>query len=195
MSATQAKARFMKPSRPLVITGTIALVAILVMVLVDLFRPVSPQDRLRALRDEMAALRAAADSCRLVLEAEEAAIRASDARLDSLRRRIDFFESLDPRGVPSDSYDVYIRAFNEYNSRIPARAAAGDTLGAHFDSCREITERHNLVADSALDLARQLGLVREPVNRTESNAASDSSASVAPPTEPPPSSDGSGRRR
>ncbi len=175
--------------------GTISLVAILVMVLVDLIRPVPPQDRLRALRDEMAALRTAADSCRLALEAEEAAIRASDARFDSLRGRIAFLESLDPRGVPADSYDVYIRAFKEYNRRIPARAAAGDTLGAHFDSCREITERHNLVADSALDLARELGLVREPAGRIPSNPAGDSVGGVVPPTEPPPSSDGSGRRQ
>ncbi len=185
----------MKPSRPLVITGTISLVAILVMVLVDLIRPVPPTDRLRSLRDTMAALRVAADSCRTALEEEEAALRMSDASLDSMRGRISFYESLDPRGVPADSYEAYIRTFNEYNARIPARAAAGDTLGAHFDSCREITERHNIVADSALNIARELGRVREPVRPSGANAARDSSAGPVSPTAPPGSTDGSGRRR
>ncbi len=184
----------MKPSRPLVITGTISLVAILVMVLVDLLRPVPPEDRLRALRDEMAVLRTAADSCRLALEAEEAALRASDARLDSLRSRIEFFESLDPRGVPADSYDLYIRAFNQYNAEIPGRAAAGETLGAHFDSCREITERHNFVADSALDLARELGLIRERREPSRPSPAGDSSGVSISPASPSRSTDGSGRQ-
>lgn len=184
----------MKPSRPLVITGTISLVAVLVMALVDLMRPVPPEDRLRALRDEMASLRTAADSCRLALETEEAALQASDARLDSIRGRIEFLESLDPRGVPADSYPVYIRAFNEYNAEIPARAAAGDTLGAHFDSCREITEQHNLVADSALDLARELGLVRERREPSRPNPAGDSSGVSVSPGDRARSADGSGRR-
>lgn len=184
----------MKPSRPLVITGTISLVAILVMVLIDLFRPVPPETRLRALRDEMTVLRSAADSCRLALEAEEAALRASDARLDSIRTRIEFFESLDPRGVPADSYAVYIRAFNEYNAEIPARAAAGDSLSAHFDSCRQVTERHNFVADSALDLARELGLVRERGDPTRPSPAGDSAGDSVSPADPSGSTDGSGRQ-
>ncbi len=162
--------------------GTISAVAILAMVVIDLVQPVPPEDRLRSLRDEMSSLRFAADSCRLALEAEESRLRASDARLDSLRGRIDFFESLDPRGVPADSYELYMRAFNAYNARIPGRAAAGDTLKAHFESCRAIIEQHNLIADSALDLARDLGLLRDSaVRRRSISTPEDTSADISPP--------------
>ncbi len=173
----------MKPSRPLVIMGTISAVAILAMVLVDLVQPVPPQDRLRSLRDEMSSLRFAADSCRLALDTEESRLRASDARLDSLRSRIDFFESLDPRGVPADSYQLYMRAFDAYNARIPGRAAAGDTLKAHLESCRAIIEQHNLIADSALDLARDLGLLRDSAVRSPSTSTPDSAPADASPPE------------
>ncbi len=151
----------------------ISAIALAVIVIADLLRPVPPEDRLRLLREELTGLRAAADSCRLALDDEEARLRASDARLDSLKRRIDFFENLDPRGVPADSYDIYIRAFNAYNSRIPRRTAAGDSLQAHWEACRNLIEQHNLIADSALALARELGLVRDSIPPGPSGSAAD----------------------
>jgi len=139
----------------------IAATALLVMAVIDYFRPIPPEVQLRALRTQLSEARSAADSCQAALADEEARLRASDARFDTLRSMIDYYEGLDPRGVPADSYDIYIAIFNDYNAAIPAREDAGDTLRAHEQACRAIIERHNLIADSALALARELGVLRD----------------------------------
>ncbi len=147
--------------------ATISVVVFAIIVVIDLVTPVPPAQRLRRLREELSGYRAAADSCLAALEQEEARLRASDARFDSLRGLIDYYEGLDPAGVPADSYDAYLQAFRAYNRGIPARAAAGDTLRSHWQACREIVALHNEIADSALGVARELGkvsdsLIREP---------------------------------
>ncbi len=149
----------LRPRRPLVVMAAISVVALAIIALVDLLTPVPPTEHLHRLRLELRALRTAADSCRAALAREQAELRASDARLDSLRRAIRFYESLDPRGVPADSYDIYMNAFEAYNAGVPGRAAAGDTLAAHWRACTEIVVRHNAIADSARAVARQLGLI------------------------------------
>jgi hypothetical protein len=139
----------------------IAVTALAIMAAIDYFRPIPPEVQLRALRSQLTAARSAADSCQAALDDEEARLRASDARFDSLKAMIDYYEGLDPRGVPADSYDIYIAIFNDYNAAIPAREAAGDTLRAHEQACRAIIESHNLIADSAMSLAQELGVLRD----------------------------------
>lgn len=140
---------------------TVSIVGAIAIVASDLLVPPSPEEQLRGLRPELAALRAAADSCTTALAREEARLRASDARLDSLKRRIDAFETLDSRGVPADSYDAYLETFNAYNAGVPDRTVAAETLQAHWRACRAIAERHNGIADSARAIAVELGLVRD----------------------------------
>ncbi len=136
-----------------------------VIVIVDLITPVPPRERLRAMRNELVELRASADSCRTALDREETLLQASDARFDSLRNLIARYEGIDPRGVPADSYDLYLEAFNSYNEGIPAREAAGETLQAHWANCTVIIEQHNLLADSARQLAEESGLVTDSTRR------------------------------
>ncbi len=150
--------------KPFLVMLTISVVAFVAIVVIDLLTPIPPSERLRALRQELTGLRMAADSCRQALTGEEARLRASDERLDSLKDLIDYYEGLDPRGVPADSYEVYIEIFNTYNERIPARAAAGDSLQAHWAVCRELIEQHNAIADSARDLAEELELIPRESN-------------------------------
>jgi hypothetical protein len=156
-------------SRPLKISFTIAGAMLALVVIVDLIRPVPPEQRLRIMRQELIERRAAADSCRAVLEREESLLQASDARFDSLRSLIDRYEGLDPRGVPADSYEVYLDAFNTYNEGIPSREAAGETLQAHWDACTVIVESHNGLADSARALAEEHDLTPDPVRRVPAN--------------------------
>ncbi len=146
--------------RPFLVMLAISVVAFVAIVVIDLLTPIPPNERLRVLRQEMADLRMAADSCRQALSGEEARLRASDERLDSLKSLIDYYEGLDPRGVPADSYEVYIDIFNTYNEDIPARAAGGDSLQVHWATCRDLTEQHNAIADSARALAEGLELIR-----------------------------------
>lgn len=165
----------------------VAVAAIVVMAIIDLLRPVPPQERMQALRQQLTELRAASDSCRGALAREEARLRYSDERFEYLRSRIEHYESLDPRGVPADSYDIYMRYFNDYNEGIPARELAGDTLRAHEEACRALIVEHNLIADSALALAEELGLIRDSLIRqpimADTAEAADSSA--APKSDAP----------
>lgn len=139
----------------------IAVTALAIMAVIDYFRPIPPEVQLRALRSQLGAVRAAADSCRTALDEEESRLRASDARFDTLKSMIDYYEGLDPRGVPADSYDIYMAVFNEFNEAIPDREAAGDTLRAHEQACHALIESHNVIADSAMALARELGVLRD----------------------------------
>jgi hypothetical protein len=152
-------------SRPLRVSFTIAGVMLAAIVLADLLMPVPPRERLRAMRQELVARRAAADSCLSAIELEERQLQASDARFDSLRTLIQRYEGLDPRGVPADSYEAYLEAFNTYNEGIPAREAAGETLQVNWDACTAIVEHHNQLADSARRFAEENGLIDDSVRR------------------------------
>ena len=133
------------------------------IIVIDILRPASPEDRLFALRVEMKEARVVADSCRLALEDEAADVLAGDARIDSLGRVIANYESLDPRGVPVDSYEAYIRTFEAYNDGNPGLGAAEDSLRTHRAACVIIIDHHNQLADSARALAAELGLLQEQV--------------------------------
>lgn len=131
------------------------------IIVIDLLVPPSPEDHLGALRSRLARLRLENDSCRAALEREEDELRRTDQRLDSLRGRIDSFEVLDSRGVPADSYDAYLRAFNSFNAGVPDRALAAETLQAHWRACARLAEVHNQTVDSARTIATELGLVSD----------------------------------
>ncbi|MGD2217083.1 MAG: hypothetical protein PVJ64_10010, partial [Gemmatimonadales bacterium] len=117
----------MRPTRGFLVILAVAVTALAIMAVIDYFRPIPPEVQLRALRTQLSAAHSAADSCRTALDEEAARLRASDARFDSLKSMIDYYEGLDPRGVPADSYEIYISIFNDYNAAIPEREAAGDT--------------------------------------------------------------------
>lgn len=114
-------------------------------------------DEIAPLRDELRVLRAAADSCQASMEGEQLSMEVFDARLDSLRSRVRELESRDPRGVPADSYQVYLSAFDRYNDSVATWTARTDTVRARWTRCRSITEAHNTLADSVRRLLiRQL---------------------------------------
>lgn len=146
-------------ARPFLVMFTISAVLFAVIVIIDLLTPIPPRERLRVLRQDVSVLRSAADSCRAALESEEAQLLAGNARLDSLKSVIDYYEALDPRGVPADSYEIYLETFNTYNSSVPGQTAAADSLQSHWKACRAITEEHNALADSARRLAEEHGLL------------------------------------
>ena len=161
----------------------ISVTVLAAIIVIDLLRPVPPEVRLDQLRQQLSALRAASDSCLATLQLEESRLLASDSRFDSLRNRIEYYENLDPRGVPADSYEAYLKTFNSYNDAIPARTAAGDSLQVHWDTCRSLVEDHNQIADSALGIARELGRLREAPGRRQPVPSREA---AAPDSDPAP---------
>lgn len=131
------------------------IVAAIVVISVLLFRGVRglmQSDPHAALRDSIGALRARADSCRWDVDGRAAQLRAYNRRLDSMRSRVREMEALDRRGVPVDSYRVYLEAFNTYNESVAAWPPLEDTVRALDGRCRELAEQHNVLADSLREL-------------------------------------------
>jgi hypothetical protein len=100
------------------------------------------------LRDSLQVLRVAADSCRAVLDDGQAGLREHNALLDSMRGRVRELEAHDPRGVPVDSYAVYMDVFEAYRDSAAGWGARIEVLQDAREHCRIVTERHNLLADS-----------------------------------------------
>jgi hypothetical protein len=100
------------------------------------------------LRDSLGVLRTAVDSCRDDLDAAQASLLDYNERLDSLRARVRGMESLPPRGVPADSYGIYMGLFEAYNDSVSAWDARVDGVQARREECLVLTEAHNAIADS-----------------------------------------------
>lgn len=115
-------------------------------------RPARRQDAITPLVDSLEVLRGLADSCRTELDQGTAGFDDYDRRLDSLRTRVRDLEALDPRGVPADSYEVYLQVFEEYNDSVPGWTHRADSLRARWTHCRDLAETHNELADSVHDL-------------------------------------------
>jgi hypothetical protein len=123
----------------------------------ELFGMRRPPDIVTPIREDLRVLRAAADSCKSALEADQLRFETFDDRLDSMRTRVRDLEAIDARGVPADSYSVYLGAFDRYNDSISGWTTRADTVRARWERCLAVTEEHNLLADSLRRiLVRQL---------------------------------------
>jgi hypothetical protein len=100
------------------------------------------------MRSIVAELRAAADSCTTALDISQSELLEYNERLDSLRLRVRGMETLPPRGVPADSYDIYLRLFGLYNDSAQAWEGRVESLQVERELCREVTDRHNAAVDS-----------------------------------------------
>jgi hypothetical protein len=100
------------------------------------------------MRAEVAGLRAEADSCRAALGVGQQELLSYNEQLDSLRARVREMEALHPRGVPADSYPVYMGVFEQYNDSVAGWDDRVDGLRSERERCIAITERHNVALDS-----------------------------------------------
>jgi len=138
------------------------LVAILVTVggvIAVATRPRSPRELFFAMRSDLLLARQAAESCSLSLENEQSAFDAYVVRVDGMRSRIRELEALDERGVPGARYPEYLAVVDSFNRVLPDWEQAADSLRAHRDICEQIVRNHNVMADSARDLAREADLL------------------------------------
>lgn len=126
----------------------ILVLAVMALGIAQVARFMRPHDRLAEARDSLLALRVIADSCGAAVEQGEAALRDYGANVDSMRARVRAYEALDSRGVPQDSFAIYMEAFTAYNDSAAAFQPRADSLEAELERCRELTRQHNLMADS-----------------------------------------------
>ena len=130
------------------------IIAGIVIMVVLAFRGVRAMrnNPLEALRDTLVTLRTHADACRFEVDQRAADLRAYDRRLDSMRARVRELEALDERGVPVDSFRLYMSVFNAYNDSVAAWPPLEDSVRALDARCRNVAEQHHVLADSLRDL-------------------------------------------
>jgi len=122
-------------------------------------RPPSPQERLRALRVELRALKDSAEACSAALALDQRKFTRYQAHVDSLRERIDALEDIVPEGVPGDSYPAYLETVDSFNAAVPDWQPTADSLAANRDACQARIQAHKTMADSVRAIAASLGLL------------------------------------
>lgn len=118
-------------------------------------------EAIEALRGEVFQARSAAESCTTDLAVAESDFRQRNAALDSLRLRVRGSEEPLPqggRGVPAEEYDAYLEAFDEYNASVAEWESGVEALREREGACRELVERHNLLADSLRRVLEENGI-------------------------------------
>jgi predicted nucleic acid-binding Zn-ribbon protein len=138
-------------------TGVTILIAVVAAAagVLTLGRSLRHPGALAEMRSTVAALRSAADSCRLSLDETHADLLQYNERLDSMRSRVRDLESLHPRGVPADSYSIYMGVFRRYNDSAGTWESRVQELQSELDACRGMAEAHNAAVDSLRRLLQQ----------------------------------------
>lgn len=113
------------------------------------------------LRDEVRAARSELHNCLDDRDRLEAEFRRQEARTLELRARIDSLESLDPRGVPGDRYEDYLRLLDVYHESLPRWEGLARELEDLSAVCTTLARDHNAKVDSLQRFLVEEGLWEE----------------------------------
>jgi len=144
---------------------------------------VEPRRRARQVQEALQAERRNAEACRMGLVTAEATFRDYDERIDSLRSRVGELEALHPDGVPADSFEVYLEAFDDYNRAVEEWDGRVEDLQEERSACVEIVERHNTLSDSLRGILEELGEIDRSTEPAEAEVI-DSAPVETSPAEP-----------
>ena len=99
-------------------------------------------------RTELRSIRSQVNACLATQDRIELRFQSLTRQTRGLRDELDYLESLDPRGVPSDRYDRYLDLVEAFNASIPEWERQAVDLRLHEARCRTQIELHNVHADS-----------------------------------------------
>jgi len=105
-------------------------------------------EEINRLREGLHQARVSADRCRSTLLTSEASLLALGITIDSLRNRVDSFETMNGTGVPARRYTEYLSIFDSYNDSVEVWGVREQRLRTVESSCRSTIEAHNAVRDS-----------------------------------------------
>lgn len=105
-------------------------------------------EEINRLRDELHQARVSADRCRGTLRTSEAALLTLGITIDSLKNRVDSFETMNGTGVPARRYTEYLDIFDSYNDSVEVWSVRERRLRTVEVSCRSAIEEHNALRDS-----------------------------------------------
>ena len=110
------------------------------------------------LREALFQARAGSDRCRSSLVNSETSLQELGLTIDSLRSRVDSFETMDGLGVPAGRYDEYLALFDSYNDSVEVWEAREGRLRAVEASCRATIKGHNALRDSLERILQDAGI-------------------------------------
>ncbi len=105
-------------------------------------------EEINRLRDELHSARVAAGRCRGTLRTSEGSLLTLGLTIDSLKSRVDSFETMNGTGVPARRYTEYLDIFDSYNDSVEVWGAREQRLRTVEVSCRSTIEGHNALRDS-----------------------------------------------
>ncbi len=117
----------------------------------------SPRVRAEAVRAEVRAAQVEAEACLAALELARARFEAQTRETGALGDRIRRLEALDDRGVPADSYDVYLETVERFNASIERWELRGEAVTEEREECLTLVEERNLLADSLRQILIEMG--------------------------------------
>jgi hypothetical protein len=139
----------------------------------------SPRVRADAVREEVRLAQAEAERCMEHLAASNLRFQSQRRQTQAFQSRIDALEALDDRGVPADSYDVYLETVERFNASIEGWELRGEALVTTQQRCRALVEDRNVLADSLRRILVEMGYL------PEEEAAPDADRDPAPQAGPP----------
>jgi hypothetical protein len=110
------------------------------------------------LREELYRARMGADRCRNSLVNSESSLQDLGLTIDSLRGRVESFETMDGGGVPANQYQEYLILFDSYNDSVEVWASRERRLRAVEASCRATIQGHNALSDSLQRVLQEAGI-------------------------------------
>jgi len=144
--------RWILPLVGLFILGTAA------PLLIDRWRGPSPREIAEGLRVEAEGLRPLIDACLTTRARIELRFQEHVRVTAELRAAVDSLESLDPRGVPSDSYEEYLALVDRFNIATREWEVRSEELLSYDPRCRELIAAHNALGDSARRILAEEGI-------------------------------------
>jgi len=120
-------------------------------------------------RDDLVGLRSEINACLEIRDLAEVRLQAFARETGEVRAQVDSVESLDPRGVPVESYDDYTERVEGYNEAIAEWEQQADELNGLALRCDSIVQEHNSTAESLQDFLVRDGIIDEGLTRDTSD--------------------------
>ncbi len=114
-------------------------------------------NEINRLREELYRARVSSDRCQRSLSSSEAALLRLSETIDSLRGRVESYETVDG-GVPAARYDEYLEVFESYNDSVSAWEERERRLRSAEAACRATIEGHNALSDSLQRVLAEAGV-------------------------------------
>jgi hypothetical protein len=121
----------------------------------------SPRGQMELAREQLRAAQDDVERCLAGRDVAEREFTDQQTETQALRARIRRLEGLDARGVPADSYTVYLETVDRFNASVERWGDRGEDLDGIQSACRELIDARNAWSDTFRVRLEVMGLIPE----------------------------------